>query len=157
MEPKDMRVALKEAGQPVPVKNADVVEAYNAAVDMGLIDEPVETSAEETEETPEVPEPEVKTKEKKSAGKVITYIGSGDTPPYMINFMGRQKFMRGKAVEVTDPVVLAKIKDNASFIEGELEDESVLFENDEEAAAHAKAMRDRDAEMQKEADKRNKE
>ena len=38
---------------------------------------------------------------------IWTYIGSGDEPPYMINFMSKQRFVRGDPVEVTDPDLIS--------------------------------------------------
>lgn len=44
------------------------------------------------------------------------YIGSGDTPPKSINFMGKVKFtLNHKYVDVTDPVVLKKIENHPCF------------------------------------------
>lgn len=72
--------------------------------------------------------------------EIFTYIGVGDEPPRKINFMGMQEFVRGKATEVTDQRILAKIRTNASFIEGEVEME-LLHERDEKATKKAEEQR----------------
>ena len=96
---------------------------------------------------PKVQEPEVKDEEVvKTKGKpayVYTYVGGGESSPHIINFMGRQKFVRGKATEVTDPEVLAKINGCPTFVEGEVDQEE-LFEYDEKAKQEADEQRKRD-------------
>lgn len=74
------------------------------------------------------------------AGRVFTYIGQGEDPPRKINFMGVQEFVRGKAVEITDPAVLRKVKSNPAFKEGEVDMEA-LHAQDEEAAKKADRRR----------------
>ena len=43
------------------------------------------------------------------------YIGPDDDAPGKTTFMGRVKFKLNKASEVTDPLVLSKIKNHPSF------------------------------------------
>lgn len=83
-----------------------------------------------------------------SNARVFTYIGGGEDSPRVIEFMGRQKFVRGKATEVSDPIVLAKIANNPTFIEGEVDEESI-HEIDEEARDKAEAQRKIDMKVNK--------
>lgn len=75
---------------------------------------------------------------------VFTYVGGGTDSPQVINFMGKQKFVRGQLTEVTDPEVLAKIKYNPSFINGEVSQEE-LYEMDKDAVKKAEHRRKLDA------------
>lgn len=79
-------------------------------------------------------------------GTVVTYVGAGEDSPRVINFMGKQKFVRGQAVEITDQELLAKIIGNPSFVEGEVDQES-LHEMDEEAANEANDQRKSDKKL----------
>lgn len=81
----------------------------------------------------------------RTKGRVFTYVGGGEDSPRVINFMGMQKFVRGQATEVVDPVVLAKIAKNPTFIEGEVEQEE-LHTYDEEARKEADEQRRKDKE-----------
>jgi len=128
MESVDMRAALKEAGKDVPRSNEDVEKAY---LEMTVEDRP------------------------KPEGELVTYIGSGDEPPHMIDFMGRQKFVRGQSILVTDPVVLAKIPTHKCFVFGEVNQDE-LFKQDDLAKKRAAKQRQLDAEKQAEAILRNK-
>lgn len=92
---------------------------------------------EEVEEEQEEVEP--------VADNMYTYVGSGDTPPPVTNFLGRQKFVRGKLTEVTDPIVLSKIKNHACFRKGEVNPDE-LFERDEQARAFYEEVMKRDRE-----------
>lgn len=74
---------------------------------------------------------------------VFTYVGQGEDPPRVINFMGMQKFVRGVPVEVTNPMVLNKIAINPSFVQGEV-DQEVLHEQDQKAAEEAEDQRVKD-------------
>lgn len=76
-------------------------------------------------------------------GKLFTYIGAGEDPPRKINFMGIQEFVRGKAVEVSDKLVLSKLKAHPCFVEGEVEMEK-LHTQDEEAVSKADQRRKED-------------
>lgn len=76
-------------------------------------------------------------------GKVYTYIGGGADSPRIINFMGRQKFVRGQATKVTEPALLEKLKGHPTFVEGEA-DEETLFKIDEEGKAEEDAQRAQD-------------
>lgn len=82
------------------------------------------------------------TKEDKTAG-VYTYVGAGEDSPRIIVFMGKQKFIRGEAVKVTDPVLLRKIVGNPSFVEGEVKQE-MLHEMDDTAKKEADEQRRED-------------
>lgn len=80
-----------------------------------------------------------------STHPVFTYIGHGEGSPSVINFMGKQKFIRGKATEVSDPELLAKLPGIKTFVEGEV-DAEVLHQIDTEAKEAADAQRIQDAE-----------
>lgn len=110
-----------------------------AAEELGLTDEE-ETSEEEEEETP------APKKKAKVSGTVYTYVGKGESSPQRINFIGRQEFVRGRAVEVTDELVLAKIENNPTFIKGEA-DAELIQAIDDEGHAVAEANRKIDNQM----------
>lgn len=82
----------------------------------------------------------------KAASKVFTYVGGGESSPQVINFMGRQKFVRGRAEEVTDEKLLAKIVNNPSFVRGEVEPED-LQELEDSGIAVANKNREVDKKM----------
>lgn len=89
------------------------------------------------------PKPEFAT-EVKSGGQVFTYVGGGEDSPNVIEFMGgKQRFVRGKATEVTDPEVLRKVLGNPTFIEGEVDEED-LHEYDQTAKQEADTQRLKD-------------
>ena len=90
---------------------------------------------------------------KKALANVFTYVGSGEASPPLINFMGLQKFVRGKAVEVTNPTVLQKIRNNPCFTEGEVDMEE-LHEYDQEEAEKAAEQRKKDKELNDAAHKK---
>ncbi len=90
----------------------------------------------------------------KSEGPIYTYIGKGEDSPRVINFMGKQKFIRGQATEVTDPEVLRKVKDNPTFVEGEA-DQETLHEIDEQARLEAEEQRLKDARTNAAAQRKN--
>lgn len=80
----------------------------------------------------------------KSKAAVFTYIGGGEDSPRIIEFMGgRQRFVRGQATEVTDPIVLAKVVNNPCFISGEIAVDQ-LHQYDEHAKAQADDQRKKD-------------
>ena len=85
-----------------------------------------------------------KTDEKKPKGKTFTYVGAGESSPRKINFMGKQEFVRGKAVEVTDENLIKKIEGNPTFVEGQA-DEETLARIDEEGEEEAETQRRQDA------------
>lgn len=78
---------------------------------------------------------------------VYTYVGTGDTPPAVINFMGRQEFVRGEPVEVVDEAILPKLQNNPSFIKGTVEMRE-LHARDKAAAHEAAEKRQADALVQ---------
>lgn len=87
----------------------------------------------------------VEAKKKGGNGRYFTYIGGGESSPHVINFMGKQKFVRGQLTEVTDPVVLAKLDGGVStIIEGEV-DAEILHKIDSDAKEAADAIRSSDA------------
>ena len=73
------------------------------------------------------------------------YIGDGNQPPEVTNFMGRVKFKLGQTVNVTDERIIEKLKGNKCFEEIgdpevwpdkpteiiDVEDEPVAMENNE--------------------------
>lgn len=136
MEPKEMRVKLKEAGVTCPVSNADVVKKFNEAFSPNIMVGPPPQDME-------VIAPVVKL----VSSNIYTYIGSGDEPPHMINFMGLQNFVRGTAIEVTNPDVIAKIQNNPSFVKGEY-DSDLMFESDEKEKKRAGEQRKSDAKIE---------
>jgi hypothetical protein len=120
--------------------------------DFDLEDEVVEAPAEEAvEEKPKAKKAPAKNKRKAPAKKakakdgenVFTYVGKGEDSPRRIKFMGRQTFIRGEATEVTDEIVLAKVKINPCFVEGVVDIEDIA-DADEDAAAKANAQRAED-------------
>lgn len=124
MKTVEMRKFLREKNIHVPRNNADVVEAYNKAF------------GEDKKEQPIV---------KIASSNIYTYIGSGDEPPHMINFMGMQKFVRGIPVEVS-PEVAKKIKNNRSFVKGKY-DMELAFENDQNEKEKADKRRELDRQI----------
>lgn len=87
-------------------------------------------------------------------GKVFTYVGGGEESPHSIHFMGKQRFVRGKATVVTDPAVLAKLYGHPTIVEGEVSPEE-LEEYDASAKAEADKVRLRDQAINTAAKKRN--
>ena len=76
-----------------------------------------------------------------------TYVGGGEEPCSQVNFMGMQIFTRGISVQVSDPFILAKIRTNRSFVEGEADPEE-MQRNVALARARADRQREKDAETQ---------
>lgn len=74
---------------------------------------------------------------------IYTYVGAGAGSPQIINFMGKQKFIRGKATEVTDPEVLSKIQGVPTFMEGEVDVET-LHRIDQEGVSAEEAQKEQD-------------
>lgn len=136
MNHKDMREKLKGVVESIPRSNEDMVKLYNET----FPDDQVEV-------TPTVSEV--------IKNNVYTYIGQGDKPPHMIKFMGKQVFVRGDPVEVTDPEVLAKVKINPCFTNDKVDKEK-LYEQDEIEAQKVEEQRNKDIETQLWADRNNK-
>lgn len=111
-----------------------------------------EQDSEADVEINETPKEATKTKSK---GRVYTYVGGGEASPNVINFMGRQQFTRGKAAEVTDPQVLAKVAGNPTFVEGEVELEE-LHDYDAKAAEEANEQRAKDKQTNRHYQKNHK-
>ena len=126
-----MREFLADKVDVVPRKNEDVIALYNEKMGdtSGL-----EIAVAETKQVAQV-------------GEEYTYVGSGDTPPHMIKFMGIQNFVRGQPVFVTDARVLAKIGTNRSFVKGKADMEEA-FKQDELAAKRAEKQREEDTKIQ---------
>lgn len=80
---------------------------------------------------------------KEVEARTFTYIGGGADSPRSINFMGKQKFVRGKSVEVKDPEVIAKLEGNPTFIEGEADDD-LLDQIDEDGKTEEEKQQRRD-------------
>jgi len=117
MNTKDMRAALKDVVEVVPRNNEDVVALFKEKFPEVIIEDAVEKAVvEEVEE------------------EVWTYVGSGHEPPQVTNFMGRQVFMRGHPVKVTDPLVLMKIKNHACFVKGTIKGETLIEQDQKEKA-----------------------
>jgi hypothetical protein len=113
MNTKDMRAALKDVVEVVPRNNEDVVSLFKEKFPEVVVEAPV---IEEVEE------------------EVWTYVGSGHEPPQVTNFMGRQVFMRGHPVKVTDPLVLMKIKNHRCFVKGTIKGEKLIEQDQKEKA-----------------------
>lgn len=60
-----------------------------------------------------------------SKDNIFTYVGAGADSPQVINFMSKQRFVRGQATEVTDPEVLRKVVNNPTFVAGSVDAEKV--------------------------------
>lgn len=101
---------------------------------------------EEEDEEVEEDEGEALPETKKGKGQVYTYVGKGETSPQRINFIGRQEFVRGRPVEVTDPIVLKKIEGVPTFVKGKADPE-LLQEIEDEGIAVADKNRKTDAQM----------
>lgn len=91
---------------------------------------------------------DTKTKTTDKDGKDVkgvgyTYIGGGEDSPRVINFMGKQKFVRGELTTVTDPEVLAKLDGASTFVKGKA-DQETLHRIDEDAKAEADLQRAQD-------------
>jgi len=115
MNTKDMRAALKDVVEVVPRNNEDVVALFKEKFPEVIVEDAVEKAVvEEVEE------------------EVWTYVGSGHEPPQVTNFMGRQVFMRGHPVKVTDTLVLMKIKNNACFVKGTIKGEKLIEQDQKE-------------------------
>lgn len=136
MKTKDMREALKANGHHVPRSNDDVIKLYNE----------IFMDAEQKENDKEVP--------LVLGDNIFTYVGAGDEPPHMINFMGRQVFVRGKPTEVTDLELLLKVRGHKCFVEGDADVEK-MHENDVKEAERANQTRLHDQQMQAAAERQN--
>jgi hypothetical protein len=145
MNTKKMREELREAGKPVPRSNKDLEIAY--AEFKGMV-----TGNGVPEQEPKgVIKPVVKL----VSSNIYTYIGAGDEPPHMINFMGLQNFVRGQPTEVNNPEVIEKVSHHACFVKGEADTE-LMFKNDELEKKKADEQRHIDACTQIEAERGNK-
>lgn len=137
MNHKEMRKALKDAGHHVPRANVAVEAAY--------------ASAFNTDKIEAIPEK----KPVNNKANIYTYVGSGDTPPHIVNFLGRQSFVRGIPMEVTDEMILRKIVNHPCFVAGAADPEA-MHKSDQEYARLAASIRQRDREMDQAEARRNK-
>jgi len=94
-----------------------------------------------------VAEAPVQATKSKPTVNVYTYVGGGEDSPRVIDFMGLQKFVRGKPEEVTDQVVLRKVRNHPCFVEGEVEEEEI-HDYDLKAKKEADAQRASDKKTQ---------
>lgn len=139
MNTKKMREIIREANLTPPRANVDMVKFYKETFNQPKI---------KTED-----KPDKKVLSIVPADNEYTYIGSGSEPPHMINFMGMQKFFRGDLTIVSHPDVLAKIKNHPCFVKGAY-DKQNLFDNDEKAKKKADDQWFKDAQIQKETDRK---
>lgn len=93
------------------------------------------------------PRQELKLDPKPVTQGVYTYVGSGADSPRKINFMGKQEFVRGEAVTVTDPAVLAKLVNNPCFAAGEVKQQDIIA-IDDAGAEKEKQTKAKDAKVQ---------
>jgi hypothetical protein len=78
-----------------------------------------------------------------ATGEFYTYVGGGEDSPRVVNFMGLQEFVRGEATEVTDSMVLAKIKNHPCFIQGEADQKALhTYDMDEKKKADEQRKKD---------------
>jgi len=167
MDIKQMRKALRKAGVDEPKANADVMPAFYEMLrqdearignEKGGKPEPVIGPSIEPEKSNEnieapiapVTEPVIEL----VSTNLWTYVGSGDEPPYMINFMGMQKFVRGQATKVS-PDVVEKIKNHICFVKGSV-DMDAMFKNDEKEKELVNKKREVDIQIQARIDRVNK-
>lgn len=73
-------------------------------------------------------------------GTAVTYIGQGEDPPRVIDFMGQHRFIRGQVAYVKNGMLLEKICNNPCFVMGEVGMET-LHENDAKAKELADEQR----------------
>lgn len=83
-------------------------------------------------------------------GVEYTYVGGGEDSPRVIDFMGRQRFVRGQATLVTEKEVLAKVRNHPCFVEGDVSEED-LHDYDKSAKSKADLQRKQDMKTQSSA------
>lgn len=151
MNTKEMRQALRDAGHHVPRSNEETIDAYNKAFgdDSTQYGESTMEPVQAVQDQINIAKTNVV---KLASSNIWTYIGSGDTPPHLINFMGMQKFIRGQPVEVTNQTVIDKLKNNPCFVKGKV-DQELLFKRDEEARERAEKQRFEDLKLQIETER----
>lgn len=120
-------------------KNAELKNAQAKQAEAEKAKQPAPTAGEQAEAK--------KQKETKDSKK-FTYIGAGEDSPRVINFMGKQTFIRGELTTVSDPDVLRKLDGNPTFVEGKA-DQETLHRIDEEAKHEADLQRLEDAKINK--------
>lgn len=140
MNTKDMRAALKDVVEVVPRNNEDVVALFKEKFPEVVIEDAVEKAVVEDQSTgivilkSMVADYHDRTIVEEVEEEVWTYVGSGHEPPQVTNFMGRQVFMRGHPVKVTDPLVLMKIKNHGCFVKGTIKGEKLIEQDQKEKA-----------------------
>lgn len=135
--PKEVKAPKEKAATPAVTPTTQAPETTKAATP------PVTPETKTTEDTP------VKKKADKEQQAVgYTYVGGGEDSPRIINFMGKQRFVRGELTPVTDPEVLAKIEGASTFVKGEATQEQ-LHRIDEEAKEEADRQRAESAAIDK--------
>lgn len=145
----EIEVEAKKKDKPTNDELIKAIEAYSLESDENLkeLEEVYVELFEDVDEDTEVEE------DTEVANiNIFTYVGKGESSPQKIKFMGRQDFVRGRATEVTDPVLLAKVVNNPCFIQGEVDPETLQgIEDDgiEKAARNRKIDREMDEAFQK--------
>jgi hypothetical protein len=122
MNTKEMRAALKGIVPVVPRSNMNMKALYL-----------------EKFPPPKAPIMEIVPRE----SFTYTYVGDGEDPCSSVKFMDIQHFTRGMPTEVDDPLVLSKIRNHKSFVEGEADPEE-MRRNVERAEARADKQRAKD-------------
>ena len=108
-------------------------EFEQAVIELDLDNEPDDDEEDEAEDSPIEP-------------NIYTYVGKGESSPQRIKFMGLQEFVRGRPTKVTNPIVLAKIQGNPTFVAGNASQE-LLQDIEDEGMALAEKNRKVDAQM----------
>jgi len=133
MKTTEMRKFLKDKGIKVPQKNTHLIELYEEVTFDPKKAKPEDTKLENTTSKELILEDAVLEKTnvvELVSDNVYTYVGAGASSPQLINFMGKQKFMRGEATEVNDLEIRRKIETCPTFVKGSV-DKDFLFKIDE--------------------------
>lgn len=143
----EVEVEAKKKNKPTMDELVAALEGYKADNGSEVIELAFEELGfEEVDETDEEETEEEDEPKKKGKGEVYTYVGKGESSPQRINFLGRQEFVRGRPVEVTDPIVLQKIQGVHTFVKGKA-DAELLQEIEDEGMALAEKNRSVDKQM----------
>ncbi len=140
MKVQNMRKKLKEVVETVPRSNKDVIALYKEKFPPKL--KPIAPIKSESII-------------KLVAPSEYTYIGGGTSAPAITNFMGKQVFILGELTKVTDPEVLAKIRNNPTFRKGKVSAEEI-YEANEKVAKIAQEQADENVKLQIFMDRQNK-
>ena len=112
-------------------------------------EEAIEQEAIEQEEQEAIEQEEQEAIEqdtKKVPENFFTYVGAGQSPPPVINFMGKEEFVRGEGKVVTNTEVLHKLRNHPCFINGVVSQKE-LYQRDKEASVIAEKNQQRDKKM----------